>query len=124
MNLELRVYDKSEKRMLYAYEPEEQGKREYYPFEFGIGFSHWKKEDLSPMMVFTGLLDTADIKIWEGDVVVDESGEKWIVKFIDGSFWFVSIINASNRNTYDWLVDNNYWAGCKVVGNIYEGDNG
>jgi hypothetical protein len=121
MNIELRIYDRSAGRMLYAYEPEEQGKRDYYPFEFGIGFSHWKKKDLSPIMLFTGLEDAYKTKIWEGDVLEDVEGDRWVVEFIDSSFWFVNSISPSNRNTYDWLKDNGYWVGYKVVGNIYEG---
>lgn len=65
----MRVYDIANQCMLYAQEPEEQGKREYYPFVFEIGFSHWKKGDLSGPMLWTGLRDKAGKEVWDGDVV-------------------------------------------------------
>ncbi len=61
--LKFKAWDKGSKRMIYSHEPEDQGKREYYPWMFAIGFSHWSKHQLE-IMQFTGLA-----AIWEDDIV-------------------------------------------------------
>lgn len=66
--IKFRAWDNSDKRMLAVVEPDEQGKREYYPFEIQIGFSHWRKEDIV-LMQWTGLHDKNENEIYEGDVV-------------------------------------------------------
>lgn len=72
-----RIYDKTDGRMIYSSMPEEQGKREFYPIEFAIGFSHWKQEDLSEIMENVGLTDKSGKEIFEGDIVksFDKIGE-------------------------------------------------
>lgn len=114
MKKEFRIYDKAHSRMVYSSIPEEQGKREYYPFYFGIGFSHWEMEDVSEPMMFTGLLDKNKKKIWEDDLFITEHGIMKVF-FIDGRF---ILMWADNGTFYQELYKINNCI--EVAGNIYE----
>src|ERR1700730_5046590 len=88
--LKFRAWDNASKRMLYSYEPEEQGRREYIMVQFGIGFSDWQKSDLE-IMQFTGLKDAADREIYEGDIVRVSHPHDWTGDFRNTTcqvFWW------------------------------------
>lgn len=117
MKLKLRIYDSSSRKMLYAREPDEQGKRDYYPFLFGIGFSHWSTADLSEPMVWIGRIDERGVEIYEGDILgLDdpEDTSRAVVVFHKGAFKPQLLVNRE-RPLYDDLFDD--WI---VIGNRYE----
>lgn len=66
-----RIYDKVSERMIYSCDCDEelQGKREFMPFMFPIGFSNYNTNDFSEMMQFTGLTDKSGKKIFDGDII-------------------------------------------------------
>lgn len=114
--IKFRAFDKSDGRMLSVVEPEEQGKREYYPFEVQVGFSHFKKEDIV-LMQFTGLKDLDGNEIYEGDLMTyfSNSVPKQVV-FMNGSFGVLTPYNDGSGSTFgSYEIDRG-----KIVGNIYE----
>ncbi len=114
MNREIRfrAFDKSDGRMLSVFEPEEQGKREYYPFVVAIGFSHWNKEDII-LMQWTGLKDKKGIDIYEGDIL-REGNVARAVEFLNGSFGVINI-HKEGKSFGSYQIDKG-----EVIGNIYE----
>lgn len=64
-----RAWDTKSEHMIYAYEPEDQGKREYYPLAFPLGFSHWHKDDLV-IMRGIGIKDVQGKEIFVHDNIV------------------------------------------------------
>jgi len=115
--IKLRLWDQNQETMLYAYEPTEQGKREYYPFCFGIGFSHYDKKDLI-IEEWTGLVDKNDVEIYEGDIMkfagIVESTEE--IAWDDGCF-----VQKVKGNPEHKIVDKNTIRG-EVIGNIHENE--
>jgi uncharacterized phage protein (TIGR01671 family) len=119
--IKFRAWDKVSKRMLYSYEPEEQGRREYIMVQFGIGFSDWKKSDLE-IMQFTGLKDKNGIEIFEADIVRinhphDITGD--FTNAIGEVFWW--------DEEGGWYHSNNHgrppkrmWEYVEIIGNMYE----
>ena len=145
--IELRLYDKSQGRMIYSnFINEPTGKREWHPFEFPIGFSHYDLEDFSEIMLFTGLYDKNRTKIFEGDIVrlnnqigsiVYEAGSFGIgiKEYIDYES-LSKLSRSKTSNYYDGIGCDNfislleiYWNfNCndcllddiEVIGNIYD----
>ena len=112
-----RIYHKEWNEMLHSIEYEgEQPKREWIPFEFPIGFSHYKSEGLSEMMQFIGLTDVNDNEIYEGDIlkVTDNlSGREFVgyVTFLNASF----LIKSEFATHYRWQ---DYKT--EIIGNIHQ----
>jgi len=67
--IKFRIWCKELGKMIYSCKSDEQGKREYIPFCFPIGFSGWENYELSPLMQFTGLKDRNGVEIYEGDII-------------------------------------------------------
>lgn len=113
MEIKLRAWDKCGQRMLIAYEPDEQGKREYKPFEFGVGFSGFDKNDLE-LMLFTGMIDNSGNEIYENDIVLDD-GTVGIVQWDENTFsWYID-----EANKFEGLREFTR-NGLDIIGNIYE----
>lgn len=116
MKIQLRVWDASAERMLIGYKPE-QGKREYVPFEFGIGFSHFDENALT-LMLCTGLSDKDGNPVYEGDIISDGNGDKQVVYWDDEAAGFYKRpIDDESRSFSTGLRNLRFW---KVCGNIYQ----
>lgn len=90
-------------------------KREFYPFEFAVGFSHYPEDDRWVLMQFTGLKDKNEKEIFEGDIVNIESVGVAEVKMIDGCWKTYSEDESMlNSSLFGWMVP------IEVVGNIFQ----
>jgi uncharacterized phage protein (TIGR01671 family) len=123
-----RVWDKSAKRLVHSFEPsdEDQGKREYIPWVFGIGFSHWDKADISSIMQYSGLKDRKGKEIYEGDICFLDGSIKGdykrdnstvLIKFDEGAFEMFSIDGLKYVAYLSQECLNNR---IEVIGNMYE----
>lgn len=118
MNIKIRAWDSISKRMLMAYEPQEQPKREYLPFEICVGFSHYEKSDLK-IMLSTGLKDADGREVFEGDVIFDGHDYYEVLWNDEAAGFCKRPYQVKNADEYRVGVRNmDYW---RVVGHIYDG---
>lgn len=72
-----RVWWEQNESMIHSYELDKdddyQGKREYMPWYFPIGFSGWEDDDFE-IMQFTGRTDPNGKDIYDGDIVAPQGG--------------------------------------------------
>lgn len=93
-----------------------------FPVEFQSGIS----ETVDPETVgqFTGMTDKNDKKIFEGDIVKDESGVAYPVVYGLTGFFLKYASPHSHGFHYDLLPLSNYWhahgAIIEVIGNIHD----
>jgi len=71
---------------------------------------NWSSVLVETVGQYTGSMDKNEVKIFEGDIVADESGEIAPVVFEDGSF-FADYEGYEPQFLGEW---------CEVVGNIFE----
>jgi len=130
--LNCRVWDKNNETMIYSSEPNDQGKREFYPIEFCIGFSHWSEEWLSEIMLSSKLKDKEGNEIYDGDIIEIDIIHNYgfggkqkerhtaIITFDSGAFYFTTIPKQDEIKITDccWFHYNEQDR--KVIGNIYQ----
>lgn len=58
---------------------------------------------------YTGVKDTNDVEIYEGDIVLSEWGSKEVIEYWRNGFYFRGMLHTN------WSTDN-----VTVIGNIYE----
>jgi len=79
----------------------------------------------SPQMQFTGLLDKNGKEIYEGDMIEDNYGHVWDVRFIDGCFWLHREGHGGMNTAFSWPLDCypifriNHTMFSKIIGHIY-----
>lgn len=135
--IKFRAFDKSDRRMLFSKEPEEQGKREFYPFVIEIGFSGWKLEDII-LMQYINMNDKYGKPIYEDDIVTgyrkgsnSDRGYTGIIKWqneqagwiIKCDKFYLEILSLAQSG---WVAEpyNIYQIDSfEVIGNIYEHPN-
>ena len=84
----------------------------------GPGFGEgWLGKDGSVLMQFTGLRDSEGREIYEGDIAVNERGEKGVIEFSCGAFGmrYVPPFDWDPMEPVDGMLDM-----CRVLGNIHE----
>lgn len=130
MNREIkfRAWDKEMKRMIYINNSCDMhdtlvffdGVAKYHNLQTGDGIDF-------PLMQYTGIKDKNNKEIYEGDIVVSDSGNKYKVIYDDTRFIRVSgALAGETMNTYNvgiCYIDSCYKDGSsriKVIGNIYE----
>lgn len=122
--LNLRLYNKEKKEMIMTESSFEQGKRNYYPYEFGIGYSSYDESKFI-LMYGSGLFDKNKKEIYEGDILkIDVNGHyksfemKVVCHFKDAAFWLKS--NSSELLLGVFMEDKKQYNYIEIIGNIYE----
>lgn len=122
MNREIkfRAWHKEFGKMVYTKGNSIFEKREFSPFVFEVGFSHYPESEWE-IMQWTGLKDNAGKEIYEGDIV---NQEKWVsVGKYDLSIGIVKYkgVGFTCECIGDWFGSNADLNGnSEVIGNIYE----
>lgn len=105
MKIELRCWDKENKKMLNHVDCE----------EFTLhNICDWDGADFYEFMFYTGLKDRKENEIFEGDIIKDKDGIIYKVEYAMCQFLKVDKTQSTN------LFDSNGYLELQVIGNIYE----
>jgi hypothetical protein len=124
--IKFRIFDKENKCMLFSFQPKEQGKREYIPFQFGVGWNDWEPVWFSDLMQFTGLKDKHGKEVYEGDIVKAVLKDMGELKNVVEQVYYTDEYAAFGPFCHLMHYDEERWIDClqgdefEVIGNIYE----
>lgn len=101
--IKFRVWDKNENTMIIP--------------GFISNSPEWNEEKGRVLIQYTGLKDKNGKEIYEGDIIQDERGKKYLIKWGINSNGFIAKTNEAHCNVYS-----SYHLSFKtqVIGNIYE----
>ena len=120
--LKCRIYDYDNEKMIYSHVPEEQGKREYYPIELCIGFSHWDKNKLSDIMLCLNTEDKNGKEIYENDIIT-ENGVNRIVEYCNACCQYELVTYKKGHGGTLNNIGDIEWGQLEIIGNKYENKN-
>lgn len=117
-NLLFRAWNDEWDEYVYSDSDELEEKRDWYPFGFMIGFSHYPHTlDNTIIEQYTGLQVHNNEKVFEGDILQDPVTREIVyVAFDSGSFW------ARNQKTSvtleEWLNTSSRGTTITIIGNV------
>lgn len=127
--IKFRAWNKEHGEMIFSSREAVFDKREFYPFCFTVGFSHYPLDGWE-IMEFTGLLDRHSKEIYEGDVVriygsISRDDPAY------GVYEPIARIEWGDDGAYELISDEGKFIGTmqyntkhlEVIGNIYENPN-
>ena len=114
--IKFRAWHKEWEGMVYSDKVDCFEKREYYPFVFAIGFSHYPQDDGWEIMQFTGLLDKNGKDIYEGDMCKWPSGNVSKIEWDNERACFTAHWRKGGGGGRSGIVSK-----CiEIIGNIYQ----
>ncbi len=114
--IKLNAWDSENEQMLIGYEPSDQPKREYVPFEFGVGFSHFDKSKLI-LLQWIGLHDRNGDCIHDGHIIeCRENKLVYLVEWLEKECRFVGRVQHEVCGVCSpWK-----WGIVDIIGNKFE----
>lgn len=91
---------------------------------YGEGMEIYGEEDYKDVILekHTGLYDTKNFDVYEGDIVKDNKGRiaiiKWSITWCEYELKWVENNTGSYPEFWEWIMDKAY--GTEVIGNIHE----
>jgi uncharacterized phage protein (TIGR01671 family) len=119
--IKIRAWHPEHGGMVYSTLPTLYEKREFYPFGFEVGFSHYPEEGWA-IMQYTGSKDKNGKEIYEGDILRNIHYNTWLKVVSDkacykGEFVPHDSICGGHGVTCISVLDMSFY---EVIGNIYE----
>ena len=111
--IEFRAWHKEFGEMVYTKGNSIFEKREFSPFVFEVGFSHYPESEWEIMQCI-GKMDVFGKKMYEGDFIKDAHGNVGIIE------WNEDVAAFSWSGGQDWGMIEVAHSKLSVIGNIYE----
>lgn len=112
MEFKFRAWHPDYQEMIYSTDEPLYEKREYYPFCFPVGFSHYPEEGWE-IMQFTSFKDDSGKGVYDGDITDDGR----LVQYHKGAFWLKQI-NGDGNFPLHFLRSNRLDR--MIIGNKYQ----